>query len=749
VACALGVLALPGCAPRDERPDVILITIDTLRADRLGAYGDDQVSTPTLDALAREGARFTRASAVTPVTLPSHASILTGRYPSSHGVRNNGTFRLPADVATLAEALGASGWHAEAAVGAVVLAARYGLARGFDHYDDAFEQDGRTERRAAEVTDAVLARLPAIDDDAPLFLWAHYFDPHASYEPPPPFDAAVDRYRGEIAYTDREIGRLLDGLGRAGRLDNAVVVVVADHGEAFGEHGETHHGLFVYEPTVHVPMIATWKGRIAPGTVVDAVVSQVDLAPTLLGLLGLPAMPDVDGVDLSPTLRAAGEPAARRGVRIENLLPRLEFGWSPLHAFREDDWKYIAAPRPELYDLAADPGETEDLVARESRRAEVAARILDEALADAATRADEAATPIDPATIAQLRSLGYVGTSAPEGALDAPEGSALPDPKDRLDEYRSAKKISAHLAREEFDEAIAEARRSLAGDPGNVRILHSLGEALVRSGRAAEGERVYLDLLAAHPGDCTAMWRLGEIAEVARGDVGDADARYRASLDCDPAQPDLWWRRARLARADGRAGEVAPFLDRAIEYDPLRVDYRDERARAAFEAGDVDLAARHWGEAWDVRPDFAPAAVGLGRVAASRGNAREAERRFRAAIAADPLSADARANLGALLLRERDYDAGIEETRRAIELDPTLAQARFNLAVALVREGRLDEARDQFDRYALDVPGDARGWAVLARALESAGRRDDARQAWERALRADPTDGDARRALGR
>ena len=410
--------AKPARQAQHVPPSVLLVTIDTLRADRLGAYGDGRARTPNLDSLARAGARFAHAFAAAPVTLPSHASLLTGLLPPEHGVRGNGVFRLGPRSRTLAEALKARGYATGAFVAAAPLNHRYGLGRGFDAYDDAFLRRGGThfelaERPAADVTAAALAWLSA--QRSPVFLWVHYFDPHHPYDPPAAF-RGDDPYRGEIASVDASFGGLLSAWDARAQEGGSIVAVTADHGEAFGEHREESHSLFVYDTTLHVPLLVRAAG-VAAGTVIERSIATTDLAATLLQLANAGA--PLPGHDLfAPGGAAAGTP-----LYAETLAPRLDFGWSDLRAWRDGRYKFIRAPRPELYDVAADPGEAHDLAASEPETARRLSRALEDYLAksgDAQTLARA-----DPAESEALRSLGYV--QGPGG-----RGSGA-DPKDKVD----------------------------------------------------------------------------------------------------------------------------------------------------------------------------------------------------------------------------------------------------------------------------------------------------------------------------
>jgi len=365
-----------GCAPGDaddRPPNLLLITLDTTRADHLGCYGSATASTPNLDRIATEGALFETSIAVGSITLPSHLSLLTGQYPARHGVRLNGDFWPPDRGESLAGHLGQRGYSTAAVVSTYVLSAEFGIAKGFAEYDepreeravvpagDQFRHQPIVERPADESTDRALELLAGSLTE-PFFLWVHYYDPHGSYEPPEPFASqfADNLYDGEIAFVDAQIGRLLERLRADGRFDRTLVAVTADHGESLGEHGEDTHGLFIYDATLRVPLLLRHAGEVAPGRRHDRLVSGVDLAPTLLDLLGLPALDGVEGQSFAAAARGQAM-SARSAVYAESQLPLRAYGWSPLYALHDGRHKLIEAPQVEFYDLRADPGETTNL----------------------------------------------------------------------------------------------------------------------------------------------------------------------------------------------------------------------------------------------------------------------------------------------------------------------------------------------------------------------------------------------------
>lgn len=407
-------------AAREPPPaGLVVITLDTTRADRLPLYGYMNVSLPHVERLAAEGVVFDQATSVGALTLPAHASLFTGLLPPRHGIRDNADLPLDPARLTLAEVLKGSGWRTAAFVGSVVLNADRGLAQGFDHYGGVAAGDGASDehqRPAGEVVDDSIRWLESIGDDR-FLLWVHLYDPHRPYDPPAPFRSVPDPYVGEIAYADSQIGRLLDALDRRTLLDRTVVVVAGDHGESLGEHGERDHGIFVYESVLRVPLIVK-APALAPRRVTE-VVRLTDVMPTVLDLLGVPA-PPADGISLAGLMRGRSRHLDLEAY-AESLYPR-RFGWSPLYALRDGRYKFIEAPRPELYDLERDPFEQRNVHDQQPAVASAMRRRL-----AALTQRGDDTRPFDPAGVPEelrrrLASLGYVG-------------HASPDPKDCIGTY--------------------------------------------------------------------------------------------------------------------------------------------------------------------------------------------------------------------------------------------------------------------------------------------------------------------------
>jgi len=632
-----------------SRADVLLITLDTLRPDALGWVGGEN-ATPFLDRLAREGFRFAGAVSPVPLTFPSHATILTGVLPRRLGLRDNGQALGP-QPETLAEVFRARGYATAAFVSGYPLARAFGLDRGFDTYDDRFSTgEGESlERRAPETTTAAVAWLTTAR--RPWFLWVHYYDPHYPYEPPRDFVGAGWRgaYDGEVVFADRAIGDLLARAeaAAAGRL---LTVFAGDHGESLGEHGEGTHGFFVYDATVLVPLVFRSPGAIAPGES-RAPARLVDVAPTILELAGAPALAGVDGVSLVSTLR--GGPQAVPAAYVETYQPWLSYGWAPLKSLRRADWKLIAAPQPELYDLARDPREEKnvfDVEHDKARELEIARRNFESLPAVAA-----AGKTADAEAVAKLRALGYVGAG---GGAGEPPATGLRDPKD------------------------ARALRDLLTE----------ADVLLRAGKAARAIPKFDAVLAQDPANRFALIRSG-MALLAAGDAARAASRLKKAVDTNPEQPEA---RSALARAlirSGRAADAVPHAMEAVQLQPRLASAWAELGTALGRAGRIPEAVRALGRAVELEPQSPALLARLAFAEHAAGRIADAARDLSRSAELSGGAFEHSAALGVLL-----YDAGRrEEARRWLAAsrpdDPDFAEARYRLALLEAERGDREAAR--------------------------------------------------------
>jgi choline-sulfatase len=540
IVCCLANIS-PGAGQAQNKPpqpDVFLITIDTLRADHVHCYGYENIHTPALDGLARDGIRFAQAFTPSPITNTSHTSILTGLLPSSHGVTDFAVPLAPTHP-TLAELLKRNGYHTAAFIGAVILDSKTlapGLDRGFDFYDNfpAHSQTksrwGRIERRGMDVVQRAEAWMTAHPAGSH-FVWVHLYDPHDPYEPPPPYSLTYkDRlYDGEIAYADSALGGFLGYLKKNGRYDNALIVVVGDHGEGLGEHREDTHGIFLYDSTTHVPLIVKLPAQPHPDQVVKTQVRTTDILPTVVDWLGIPVPERLDGASLKPYFDGAEE--RDRTAFGETDYP-LRFGWAPLRSVRAEGFKFIEAPRPELYDLHADPGE----LANHYQASDLTVQKFRAMLAEVKARAS---TPLAVGAAGQgssdaLKALGYQGQSGGVSA-NAAETSRLPDPKDKIEEQNLLH--SAMIASDDSrtDQARQALEKVLQLDPNSPTALRQLGELEFHTGdyaRAAEHLKLVREV---RPEDSTAAFYEGQAREKI-GDFGGSRDALEASLKLTPGQ---------------------------------------------------------------------------------------------------------------------------------------------------------------------------------------------------------------------
>jgi len=598
--------------PNPRRFNLVLVTIDTLRPDRLGCYGYSAIETPSLDALAQRGVLFENAVTHTPLTAPSHASIFTGLYPMAHQVRDTGGFVLDPSHPTLAALLRQRGWDTAAFVGASVLKRQFGLDHGFALYDDEMPKPGDTklvgeyaERRAEKVVDRAVRWLDS-RAGKPFFLWVHLFDPHSPYDPPAPFR---EKYRGrlydgEIAYTDQQLGRLFLAAARISPPEQTLVAVLSDHGESLSDHGEYTHGVFLYDSTLRIVFLVAGPG-VPAAMRVKLQARTIDLMPTLLDLMGVKAPDGLPGTSLKPTF--AGQDAPTEYSYAETLFPKINMGWAELRGMRTNHWKYVRAPHPELYDLLQDPGETANIAA--SHPAEVQQL---EARLNAAIGGDQAekvrTTMADPRTMKQLRSLGYLGgASGHEYAL---AGRGI-DPKDRVAVLKALYLAVSPDAGTPLSRRIPLLQQAIQQDPADPTIYYHLGDAYQTAGRAA-----------------------------------DAMNLYREGIRNGLRNAWLYSRLAYLYLQHGNKDEAISFYRQAAQLNPSDSESLNDLGMAYLDTGKVAEAERafHWSLA--AGDESAPAYNGLGLVSIQKQDVSAARGYFEKAVRRDPNLLEAQLNLG-------------------------------------------------------------------------------------------------------
>ena len=572
-------------APTTEGMSLLLVTLDTTRADHLGCYGYGRARTRHLDRLATEGVRFENVVAVAPITLPSHASIFTGLYPFEHGVRNNGNFYLADRYETLATILKKRGYRTGAFVSSFILDRRYGLARGFDAYDDRMEGAQtqvvtlEAERRGDRTALALTRWLEATSaQPGPFFAWLHLYDPHEPYRPPPPFrDAFKDSpYDGEIAFDDAAVASILDTLGRLGHLDRTLVAITADHGESLGEHGEETHSMFVYEGAIRVPMIFWRPGTLPGGRVVHEAVRSTDLAPTLLDVLGAPPLATGSGRSLRRMID--GESLGAPAIYSETLLPQFYMNWAPLRALRDARYKLIDAPRPELYDLIDDPHETRNRYDAQPQTARALRSALQRLTAGSAGAMSVGS--LDREALEKLAALGYLGA----GSERADDESSRADPKDVIEVFNRLRRANSAVRDRRFDEALPILHAVLDADPRNAFAQLVLGSAYMGMGNNAKAVEQYKRYVSLVPTSAYAhQWMA--ICHLRLGDPSAALREADAALALDPRFSDARVLKGGVLASRGAYDEAVRELRAAVDTDPNKPPIRLDLAKILAEAG--------------------------------------------------------------------------------------------------------------------------------------------------------------------
>jgi choline-sulfatase len=679
--------------PRRRPPNVLFITIDTLRADHLGCYGYAGAQTPRVDALARSGLRFETATTVVPLTLPAHSSLMTGTFPAWHGVRDNGGFYLGDDQVTLAEVLRAQGYRTGGFVGAFVLDRRWGIAQGFDRYFDDFDLDKFADaasmdviqRPGAQVVDQALPWLRA-EPERPFFAWVHLYDPHAPYEAPEPFHSrfpptAIGAYDAEIASADFQVGRLLDALSADGRLAETLVIVVGDHGEMLGEHGEQTHGFFIYEPATHIPMIMAGPGL--PARAVPDQVRLVDVMPTALRLLGVEPPKSVQGVSLLPLAR--GERMSLI-AHSESWYPRYHYGWSELRAVQDGRFKYVRAPRAELYDLEHDPSEAKDRSGDDPARQDALARALEEMEAKAkSAAAAPGPRPVDPETEERLAALGYVGGTVSRRNLeDRPRG----DPKDKIGLYNLLKQAGSSSVEGRPDEAIARVRQALAADPEIVEAYMLLGNFLNKAKRPDEAIAAYrqaLDKDDAHEG---ALFSLA-LAYKDQGRLDEARVGFERARALDPRNGKVLWQLADLLLRKGEPGKAEAVVRDALARKVDEHRFLLKLGESQIEAKQYDEAEKSLLAALEKKPNLDTARFNLGLVYEEKGQTERAIASYQGELAQNPKAFRAAFNLAKLLQKTGRREEATSYFRKTLDIQPDFGTGQLYLAKALLDGGDL------------------------------------------------------------
>lgn len=761
-ACVVAtVLSLSACTkpPSPNDFNIVLITLDTTRADRIGAFGGTAVPTPNLDAAAREGVKFDAAISQVPLTLPSHASILTGRYPASHGVRHNGLYKLPDTEITLAERLRDAGFRTAAFIGAYVLNEHYGTHQGFETYDDIpteryeggrdnlYEAQRTAEQVNAQVFDW-LGRRP----EGRFFVWIHYYDPHLPYTPPNRPGLAGQGYDREISYVDACFGDLVQRLRQQKLLERSVLVVVGDHGESLGEHRELSHGVFLYEGAVRVPLMLRAPGLLPAGKTVSGPVELVDIAPTLLELLELPAFEMAQGTSLLPRIRKrAAEITAL--AYAETFMPRIEFGWSELRMVRDDRFKYVQAPRPELYDLSQDPTEQSNLIDQFPERAREMSDMIDAWVARTASNGsgEQAERTLTEEEEARLRSLGYLGGGRFGTTGD---GAELPDPKDRIEEGRLLTQARDRMAAGQVEQALQTIDEMVRLNPRNHLARTSRVQALVRLQRLSEAEQEARAAVETSIEDAAAWAVLEEQARRALASVlwmagknQEAEREYRLAIELNQRNRSAPVFGGLLLGAAGGREEAMRIVEQVLQRNP-----RDGMALAArFElelaSGEQQAAHRTAQQLAELRAGDANTLIKAGKLVRDAGDAKLAAVLFEVADERQKDDPDILGYLGTARLAAGDIAGAERALLAARRLRPNDPRAPFYLGnIALLRSDER-KARGLFAEALQLDPDFTPPLLNLARWLAEKRRFAEAAEAVREALERRPGDPEAKRLL--
>ena len=667
LAFSLAAGPLAAAAP-PAKPNILLITVDTLRADRLGCYGSKTVRTPAVDALAARGALFTRAFAHTPSTLPSHTNILLGLTPNAHGVHDNSNFIVREDFLTLAEWLKAQGYATGAFVGAFPVDSRFGLVQGFDVYDDNYGSQGPTdmvfvERKAEVVVANALDWLK--DRSGPWFLWVHVFDPHQPYEAPEPFRSQYPGrpYEGEIAYTDSALAKLLDFLEDRKIQDRTAVIYTADHGESLGEHGESTHGYFAYNATLHIPLVLALPG--ARPARIDSNVCHIDIFPTVCDLLGGKKPESLQGRSLLPLVNGKNRPS--QPIYFEALTAYYNRSWAPLRGYILGPEKYMDSPIPEVYDLGKDFPELDNL-APKTDLAKLRKTFADLVRAESSPLAEKASQAMDRTTAEKLRSLGYL--ASPQKPAKK-EFTAQDDLKTLYPYHNKWQKATAAYHAGRTEEGIALLKEIITERKDFHLAYTHLANFYQEQKRPADAEAVLRDALKSNPGSFRIMTALG-IIMIDNGRFDEAIDLLNKSLASIDFDPETWNYLGVAFWNTGRLDEALEAYERALSLDANYAIVFNNR-------GSLFLSRFLKGK----QPDD------LGKASAD----------FRKAVELDPEYASAWNGLGVSSSQAGDIAGAIDAWKRAVGLKPDFGFALYNLGLGLLAKGQKTEALDAFTKY--------------------------------------------------
>ncbi|MBM3284516.1 MAG: tetratricopeptide repeat protein [Candidatus Aminicenantes bacterium] len=693
---------------RGERDfNIILITVDTLRADRLGCYGFPRVETPAIDSFAARGVKFENCIAPTPLTLPSHTSLLTGTLPLFHGIRDNGGFVVPPELKTMAEVFKEQGYATAAFVGAYVLDSKWGLDQGFDYYFDRFDLSkfekislATVQRPANEVIEEALKWLDG-NKKKKFFAWIHLYDPHTPYEPPSPFDARYPNhpYLGEIAFTDSELARLWKYLEEEGLTDNLFLIFASDHGESLGEHEEATHGFFVYKAAIHVPLIFVTPFERFQGLSVPQVVSLIDVMPTMLEMAGFPSPPEVQGKSLLPRFfRPAKDDDTY--AYAETFYPRFHFGWSELKSFQDRRFKLIISPDPELYDLELDPDEMKNLVPIEPKLLASLEKRATRFIAAASQNAYELDfRKIDEETREKLAALGYVGSFTDSARL---EGKKLANPKDKIGVFNELSRAREMGMSGKADEAIQIIKTIIAEDPDISDAYFALGNIYFKQRNFEEAIAAFEQALERKPDDSFCVINIANSYQM-MGQPAEAERFVIDYLKKGFSDSQLYYLLGTLNYNQKKYDEAIKYYSECLSLNADSAASHNALAAIYILREDLERAQEHIDEAMALNPTLTNLNYNLAQILEKRGEIRKAMDAYLRELEHSPAHFKASFNLSRLYRQTGDVDSEEHYLEQTIAAAPEFPLSYFYLARICLNRGENYEEAVRLARKGIDL----------------------------------------------
>lgn len=668
--------------PAVQKPNVLLITIDTLRPDHLGAYGYTKIQTPVLDRIAQNGILFRDAVCQTPLTLVSHSSLFTGLNPNVHGVRDNAYFTLSSNHKTLAEYLKENGYSTAAFIGSAILDRRHGLGQGFDwysHYQPTIIVGNESQRRAEEVVSEALDWIQKSNNQNPIFLWLHLYDPHSPYNSPEPFHSqyATAPYDGEIAYTDHVLGVLFAQLEQQGFMGNALTLIMGDHGESLGEHKELDHGYYVYDATVKIPLIVSWPGHLK-SKIVTQQVREIDVLPTIAELVGFQTNGAVQGKSLTRLMN--GQQMDVQPAYVESYTPKLYYGWSELTSIRSGDWKYIQAPEPELYNLKEDPSELHNLITERSDQARLLAEQLKKMIAIGQKAQDQKAEAMDADRLEQLASLGYIGATNPAVMLNSTSNI---DPKSKIDDYLLHHKLIPQAIHNIDQGNYANALQLLKTVEAKINnsfvIYWYMGLCYAKLNQLEDARKSYSHTIELNPYFGRAYTDLALTLQLQK-----KHQEAMKLIDTVPtnavSSTDREFIRGEIQMNEGNLAEAEHAYASSLQSDPDNTDTQYALARLYLATGRIDDAVTRMNELARIQYPSEDLYYALSAIYHKQGKQEETEKILQQWLEIFPQSSSACYQYGLFLAAKGDREQAISYLEKSIQIDPSKKEAAEALA---------------------------------------------------------------------